>query len=105
MSTDDPLKAFMDRKKHIEDQINAAISFIDSSDLDLPRRNVTVIPTNNGSLIVPPKLRLRMLELGQTLKEHYRGVQVELEAVEKRVVELAAETETLIYDHGRRSGK
>ena len=50
-------------------------------------------------------LRSQMLELGKSLKAHYRGVQVELEDVEKRVVELAAETETMLLDHGRISGK
>ena len=105
MGNKDPLKDFMDRKKHIEEQIRAATAFIDSSELDPPRRNRTIIRTENGYLIVPPKLRSQMLELGKSLKAHYRGVQVELEDVEKRVVELAAETETMLLDHGRISGK
>tara|TARA_B110000116_G_scaffold271008_1_gene290554 strand:+ start:10059 stop:10199 length:141 start_codon:yes stop_codon:yes gene_type:complete len=46
-----------------------------------------------------------MLELGNSLKAHYRSVQLELEEVERQVNALAAETKNLILDHGRIKNK
>lgn len=105
MGDKDPLRDFLKCKQHLESQINCANAFITASHTDLPRHPETVIRTTNGSLTVPPKLRTQMLELGNSLKAHYRSVQLELEEVERQVNALAAETKNLILDHGRIKNK